>query len=78
MDYTRDERDEREQSEKLRAEQMAKYGCDLCPTDENCRECQEEDEALELSDRNPALEQAMAHEHQWDKEFDRKLKEKNS
>jgi len=72
-----DTRDEREQSEKLRAEQFAKYGCDLCPTDENCRECQDED-AYNSEAGGNALEQKVAHEHQWDKELDRKLKEKNS
>jgi len=48
MDYTREEL---EQSNKLRAEQLAKYGCDLCPTDENCRECL--DPALELTGGRP-------------------------
>jgi hypothetical protein len=74
-----DTRDEREQSEKLRAEQFAKYGCDLCPTDENCRECQDAyNSEAGGNGGNPALEQKVAHEHQWDKELDRKLKEKNS
>lgn len=47
--------------EREQSEKSREYGCDLCPTD------------LDYA----ALEQKMMHERQWDKELDRKLKEKN-